>query len=876
MAYVGNEPFFGFIKSEEHVSVGGTQYTLGRVAPSKDAIQVSVNGVIKRPSEYTLSGVILTLAGVPVDDVVFVRYLTTTGTHATYTQSQLADNIVTSSKILDGSVTDDKIVSVAASKLTGNFGGTFNQTLFTGNGVLDNFLLTEDVVVPASIMVSVSGVTQVSPNNYTLSGTGNRTITFSSVPANGVLIHIVYLGLVTDVGVPSGGTLTPAMFAPGTIPVKYSTNPTVTSAETYGYPVGTEWINSTDGNIFVLTDDTVGANVWLGMGQRFDTLAALAGGQRGAVITYDKNGNWVVLAPGNPGQVLTSGGFDKDAEWVGGWTEAVNNSTITKSVTVDSTGSSKYVIDGVSQDSITLYEGNTYKFDTSNGSNAGHHFKFSITADGTHGSGVDYTAGVTYVGTSGQAGAYTQIVVATGAPELYYWCHHHASMGGTASTSASIPVDTGKNYLVDTSSIDISVVLPSAPLPGANIRFVDKTGTFGENKFTIERNGKNIERMAYDLVLEGGPHMELVYASAADGWVRTDTDGADWKHITTADGVITTTYAASAYDDTGTSHPYDSRTGTITATTNVGLNQGTFDNLVDGVLSAALADAIQWTSNFGIGTGQYMQWAWGTPQIITEVTWFNNEQNTVPEVATLTVTSTAQDFTVGEIITGQSSGATGTVILGAANTTTVTYTETGTIKFSSENVVGGTSGFTKVSSGANTPHGRWQWQGSNTGAFSGEETNIGAEWNLHNTGSLGSSAANYHKLWTELSANTTGYKYYRMQGVSGSMTATTWWKEIYFKTQDGTNSVPTYDTYCNSSYFVDTTAGTFTAKLPANPAINDYIDFADQTSKFATNKLTVARNGKNIQTLAEDLEINVANSSTRLTYTGTTNGWVLS
>ena len=81
---------------------------------------------------------------------------------------------------------------------------------------------------------------------------------------------------------------------------------------------------------------------------------------------------------------------------------------------------------------------------------------------------------------------------------------------------------------------------------------------------------------------------------------------------------------------------------------------------------------------------------------------------------------------------------------------------------------------------------------------------------------------------------------------------------------------------CIFSYFVDTTAGEFTAVLPAYPAINDYIDFADQTSKFATNKLTVGRNGKNIQTLAEDLEINVANSSTRLTYTGTTNGWVLS
>ena len=117
----------------------------------------------------------------------------------------------------------------------------------------------------------------------------------------------------------------------------------------------------------------------------------------------------------------------------------VDNATgftiVTKIVTV---AASKYVIDGVSQDTLTLTEGYTYKFDTSHTTNATHHFKFSTTSDGTHGSGVDYTTGVTYNGTSGSAGAYTQIVVAASAPTLYYWCHHHASMGGTANTPAAV------------------------------------------------------------------------------------------------------------------------------------------------------------------------------------------------------------------------------------------------------------------------------------------------------------------------------------------------------------------------------------------------------------------------------------------------------
>ena len=117
----------------------------------------------------------------------------------------------------------------------------------------------------------------------------------------------------------------------------------------------------------------------------------------------------------------------------------VDNSTgftiVTKVVTV---AASKYVIDGVSQDTLTLTEGYTYKFDTSHATNATHHFKFSTTADGTHGSGVDYTTGVTYNGTPGSAGAYTQIVVAASAPTLYYWCHHHASMGGITSTPTAV------------------------------------------------------------------------------------------------------------------------------------------------------------------------------------------------------------------------------------------------------------------------------------------------------------------------------------------------------------------------------------------------------------------------------------------------------
>ena len=112
----------------------------------------------------------------------------------------------------------------------------------------------------------------------------------------------------------------------------------------------------------------------------------------------------------------------------------------TFAVTVANAGSgNKFYIDGVSQNSLTLTEGQTYKFDQSSATNATHPLRLSITSDGTHGGGSEYTTGVTIVGTAGSSGAYTQIVVAAGAPTIYYYCTNHSGMGGAISTVTNAP-----------------------------------------------------------------------------------------------------------------------------------------------------------------------------------------------------------------------------------------------------------------------------------------------------------------------------------------------------------------------------------------------------------------------------------------------------
>ena len=120
-----------------------------------------------------------------------------------------------------------------------------------------------------------------------------------------------------------------------------------------------------------------------------------------------------------------------------------NASTITKTVTVQNvSGSNKYFIDGAQQPTLNLYEGHTYKFDQSDGTNSGHPLRFYLDANKT----TAYTTGVTTNGTPGQAGAYTQIVVASGAPTLHYQCSAHAAMGGIANTPVGAEL-TGLTHL---------------------------------------------------------------------------------------------------------------------------------------------------------------------------------------------------------------------------------------------------------------------------------------------------------------------------------------------------------------------------------------------------------------------------------------------
>lgn len=77
-----------------------------------------------------------------------------------------------------------------------------------------------------------------------------------------------------------------------------------------------------------------------------------------------------------------------------------------------------------------------------------------------------------------------------------------------------------------------------------------------------------------------------------------------------------------------------------------------------------------------------------------------------------------------------------------------------------------------------------------------------------------------------------------------------------------------------SGYAFDTTSAGLTLTLPATPSQGDQVGFRDYTGSFATNNLTVARNGENIEGSATDLTISTDSIAGTLTYIDSTIGWL--
>ena len=117
-------------------------------------------------------------------------------------------------------------------------------------------------------------------------------------------------------------------------------------------------------------------------------------------------------------------------------------------------------------------------------------------------------------------GTVDQVIKTDGSGNLSF-----ATLSGGASwqaiKTANFNVTAKEGYFVDTNSTTITATLPASPTIGDFVQFIDYSGTFDTNNFTVARNGNKIQGDATDLTVSvERAGLSLIYSgSSTQGWL---------------------------------------------------------------------------------------------------------------------------------------------------------------------------------------------------------------------------------------------------------------------------------------------------------------------------------------------------------------------
>ena len=160
--------------------------------------------------------------------------------------------------------------------------------------------------------------------------------------------------------------------------------------------------------------------------------------------------NATFTVPGWIGTVTNGGSAYQDGSYSG--VAAYNIPAATYTVAVVSNPGTPppdnvYTINGVTQQAITLTEGNTYRFDQSDSTNSGH----PLTAGREDGGTLSTDIVAIQVGTPGTAGAFTDIIVrpGTAGETADYICTQHANMGASFTIVSGSAGNYGDGLTLD-------------------------------------------------------------------------------------------------------------------------------------------------------------------------------------------------------------------------------------------------------------------------------------------------------------------------------------------------------------------------------------------------------------------------------------------
>jgi hypothetical protein len=88
-----------------------------------------------------------------------------------------------------------------------------------------------------------------------------------------------------------------------------------------------------------------------------------------------------------------------------------------------------------------------------------------------------------------------------------------------------------------------------------------------------------------------------------------------------------------------------------------------------------------------------------------------------------------------------------------------------------------------------------------------------------------------------------------------------------------TDSNTPYTSVAGAQIFANTSSNPITVNLPASPSTGDEVTIIDTRGSWASNNLTVGRNGEPINTVGSDLTLSNNGQSITLVYVDATRGW---
>jgi hypothetical protein len=127
---------------------------------------------------------------------------------------------------------------------------------------------------------------------------------------------------------------------------------------------------------------------------------------------------------------------------------------------------------------------------------------------------ISESANVITIGASGDT-----VTLAAGASQSGFGRSGSVNWDTTPKTATPVTAVSGNGYFINTTSIAITVNLPSTPAAGDIVAIADYANTSATNNITVGRNGSKIDGENKDAVIfVNGQVYTLVYVDATEGW----------------------------------------------------------------------------------------------------------------------------------------------------------------------------------------------------------------------------------------------------------------------------------------------------------------------------------------------------------------------